>query len=79
MSASGLAQVMEQDQRALDAFVKGDPEPVKKLFRAATTSPSPTPLARLPVVGTRSRRPWSMPLPNFERARPSASSASRSS
>ena len=32
MSASDLAQVMEQDHRALDAFVKGDPEPKKKLF-----------------------------------------------
>lgn len=32
MSASDLAQVMEQDHRALDAFVKGDPEPKKQLF-----------------------------------------------
>jgi ketosteroid isomerase-like protein len=32
VSASELAQVMEQDHRALDAFAKGDPEPKKKLF-----------------------------------------------
>ena len=32
MSANDLAQVMEQDHRALDAFVKGDPEPKKRLF-----------------------------------------------
>jgi len=32
MSASDLAQVMEEYHRALDAFVKGDPEPNKKLF-----------------------------------------------
>jgi ketosteroid isomerase-like protein len=32
MSASDLAQVMEQDHRALDAFVKGDPEPKKRMF-----------------------------------------------
>ncbi|MEA2521749.1 MAG: hypothetical protein QOI81_1395 [Actinomycetota bacterium] len=32
MSVSDLAQVMEQDHRALDAFVKGDPEPKKRLF-----------------------------------------------
>jgi hypothetical protein len=32
MTASELAQVMEQDHHALDAFVKGDPEPKKKLF-----------------------------------------------
>ncbi len=32
MSASDLAQVMERDHRALDAFVKGDPEPKKRLF-----------------------------------------------
>ena len=31
MPASDLAKVMEEDHRALDAFVKGDPEP-KKLF-----------------------------------------------
>ena len=28
----GLAQVMEDYHRALDAFVKGDPEPIKMLF-----------------------------------------------
>lgn len=32
MSASDLAQVMEQYHRAQDAFVKGDPEFVKKVF-----------------------------------------------
>lgn len=32
MPASDLAQVIEQDHRALDAFVKGDAEPLKKLF-----------------------------------------------
>jgi ketosteroid isomerase-like protein len=32
MSASDLAQVMEEYHQALDAFVKGDPEPNKKLF-----------------------------------------------
>ena len=32
MWASDLTQVMEQDHQALDAFVKGDPEPKKKLF-----------------------------------------------
>ncbi len=31
MAALDLAQVMEQDHRALDAFAKGDPEPLKKL------------------------------------------------
>jgi ketosteroid isomerase-like protein len=31
MLKSDLAQVMEQDHRALDAFVKGDAEPKKKL------------------------------------------------
>src|SRR6266436_1420565 len=32
MSASDLAQVMEKDHQALDAFVKGDPEPKKTMF-----------------------------------------------
>jgi ketosteroid isomerase-like protein len=32
LSASDLAQVMEQDHRATDALVKGDPEAKKKLF-----------------------------------------------
>lgn len=32
MSNSDLEQVMEQDHRALDAFVKGDPEPKKRLY-----------------------------------------------
>ena len=32
MSASELAQVIEHSHRALDAFMKGDPEPAKALF-----------------------------------------------
>ena len=32
MSSSDLAQVIEQYHQALDAFVKGDPEPNRKLF-----------------------------------------------
>ncbi len=32
MSATDLAQVIEQDHRALDALVRGDPEPKKRLF-----------------------------------------------
>lgn len=32
MSASDLAEVMERDHRALDALVRGDPEPKKQLF-----------------------------------------------
>ncbi len=32
MSASDLAQLMEEYRRGLDAFVKGDPEPAKMLF-----------------------------------------------
>jgi ketosteroid isomerase-like protein len=32
MSVPDLAQVIEQDHRALDALVRGDPEPKKKLF-----------------------------------------------
>ncbi len=32
MSASDLAQVIEQDHRALDSLVKGDPEPKKRMF-----------------------------------------------
>ena len=32
MSKSDLTQVMEEDHRALDAFVNGDPEPKKKMF-----------------------------------------------
>lgn len=32
MLASDLAQVVEEYHRALDAFVKGDPKPNKKLF-----------------------------------------------
>ena len=32
MSKSELAQVIEEDHRALDAFVKGNPEPKKKMF-----------------------------------------------
>ncbi len=32
MFGPDLAQVMEEYHRALHAFVKGDPEPVKKLF-----------------------------------------------
>ena len=32
MSASDLALVIEQSHRALDAFVKGDAEPLRKLF-----------------------------------------------
>jgi ketosteroid isomerase-like protein len=32
MFASDLAQVMEQYRRALDAFVKGNPEPMKQLM-----------------------------------------------
>jgi ketosteroid isomerase-like protein len=32
MSTSALAQVIEEYHRALDAFVKGDPEPDKRLY-----------------------------------------------
>ena len=32
MTASDLAPVMEEYHRALNAFVRGDPEPTKKLF-----------------------------------------------
>lgn len=32
MSAIDFEQVVEQDHRALDAFVKGDPEPKKALY-----------------------------------------------
>jgi ketosteroid isomerase-like protein len=32
MSMSDLEQVMEQDHRALDAFMKGDPEAKKRLY-----------------------------------------------
>ncbi len=32
MSASDLAQIIEHSHRALDAFMKGDPEPAKALF-----------------------------------------------
>ncbi len=32
MSAYDLDQIMEQDHRALDALVNGDPEPKKRLF-----------------------------------------------
>jgi len=32
MSSSDLTQVIEQYHQALNAFVKGDPEPAKKLF-----------------------------------------------
>ena len=32
MSASALAQVIEQYHRAVDAFVRGDPEPQKRLW-----------------------------------------------
>ncbi len=35
MQASGLEQVMEQDHAALAAFVKGDPEPKKRLYSRA--------------------------------------------
>src|SRR5215203_1484364 len=32
MSTSDLAQAIEQNHRALDAFVRGDPEPLKALY-----------------------------------------------
>jgi ketosteroid isomerase-like protein len=32
MTASDLSQVMEDDHRALAAFVRGDPEPKKRLY-----------------------------------------------
>ena len=78
MSASDLAQVMEQDHRALDAFVRGDPEPKKKLFsrRDDVTLANPF-LARPPAVGTRLRRLLERAASCSERASPSASSASR--
>jgi ketosteroid isomerase-like protein len=35
MSTTDLTRVMDDDHRALDAFVKGDPEPKKRLFSRA--------------------------------------------
>jgi ketosteroid isomerase-like protein len=61
MSASDLAQVMEQDHRALDAFVKGDPEPKKQLFSRRDDATLANPLGP-PVRG------WNQVEMTLERA-----------
>lgn len=78
MTESDLAQVMEQDHRALDAFVKRDPEPKKKLFSRRDDVTLANPLGP-PARG------WNQVEKTLERAaselregEPSASSASRS-
>lgn len=50
MSKSDLAQFIEQYHRALDAFVQGDPEPVKQLFSRKDDVSLANPLG-LPVRG----------------------------
>lgn len=50
MSAHDLAAVMEQDHQALDAFVRGDPEPKKRLYSRGDDATLANPLGP-PVRG----------------------------
>ena len=61
MSMSDLEQVMEQDHRALDAFVKGDPEPKKRLYSKGDDATLANPLG-LPALG------WNQVAEALERA-----------
>lgn len=61
MSMSDLEQVMEQDHRALDAFVKGDPEPKKRLYSKGDDATLANPLGP-PALG------WNQVAAALERA-----------
>jgi hypothetical protein len=77
VSASDLGQIIEQHHRTVYAFVQGDPEPYKQLSSRRDDVTLANPLGPLPVVGTRSRRPWTAPLPRSAVASPFAPSRSR--
>jgi len=61
MAASDLVHVIEENHRALDAFVKGDPEPLKKLFSQRDDVTLANPFG--PAV-----RGWSLVAETMERA-----------
>jgi len=61
MSTSDLAQAIEQNHRALDAFVRGDPEPLKALYSRRDDVTVANPFG-LPVRG------WSDAAQTMERA-----------
>ncbi len=60
-AADDVDELIEQYHLALDQFMKGNPEPVQRLFPIEKTHPSPT-LKTLPCAGgSRSLRLWSAP------------------
>ena len=61
-------ELIEQYHLALDEFMKGNPEPVQKLFSHREDTDSPTPMARPCVGGKRSPRVRSMPHRYAEKA-----------
>ena len=73
-----LDRVIEQSHLGLDAFFKGDPEPVKALFSHREDVSLANPFGP-PVRGWRQLlRPWSVPRRITEMAVRRASNASRS-
>lgn len=78
MSTTDLAQAIEQDHRALDAFVKGDAEPLKALYSrrddVTLANPFGPPARGWSEVAQTMERAAS----NYREARPPASSASPS-
>jgi hypothetical protein len=53
MLPQDLVEVIEEDHRALNALVRGDPEPKKKMFSQAEDVTVANPIGPLSVDGTR--------------------------
>ncbi len=69
----GVDEVVEQYHLALGEFMKGNPEPVKKLFSHREDVTLANPLALPRVDGSRLLRLWSVPHRSAVMARPLAS------
>jgi hypothetical protein len=62
-------ELLTQFDLAVDDFLKGNPEPAKKVFSHRQDVTLANPLARLYVDGSRLLRLWSTPHPRSETAR----------
>ena len=69
MSTVDFDEVVEQYQRALGEFVKGNPEPNKMVFSHQEDVTLANPSALPCVDGSRLRRLWSVPHHWSERAK----------
>jgi hypothetical protein len=67
-----LDVVIEQSHLAWGEFVKGNPEPAKKLFSHQNDATVANPFGPVRVDGSRSPRQWSVPHRCTETARSSA-------